>query len=276
MKKYVIYQRVSTEEQKQKGYSLEAMYEKCLHYIQAQESAMLVKTYEDAGFSGSLPPVKRPGMKQLLDDMQVDKDLFDAILVWKLDRLSRSLRDTLNLEFTFSKHNKSLESVTERLDTSTAAGRVFFNTIASFAEFESAQIGERTWNAMSVKVGQKHLGGLPPIGYKFEKGKYVIVPEEAAVVRKIFNIYMARGSFASVATEMNKKKFLTRRGKLWSHARIKEVLINPVYNGRVAWRKTDRIKGRLPMSNWIFSSANTHPAIVNKRLFYEVQKRILS
>jgi len=274
MKKYVIYQRVSTEEQKQKGYSLEAMHEKCLHYIQAQDSALFIRAYEDAGFSGSLPPSKRPGMKQLLDDMKADKEMFDAVLVWKLDRLSRSLRDTLNLEFTFSKHNKSLESVTERLDTSTASGRMFFNTIASFAEFESAQTRERTFNAMASKVGQKHLGGVSPIGYRLENGKYAIIPEETLVVQKIFKVYLRRRSLNSTAEEMNSNKIYTKKGKLWSHTRIKEILTNPVYNGRVAWHKTDRHKGRLSVSRWIFSNGKTHEAIIEDKIFNSVQKLV--
>ncbi len=274
MKKYVIYQRVSTEEQKQKGYSLEAMHEKCCHYIEAQEDAILVKTYEDAGFSGSLPPSKRPGMKQLLEDVENNKDGFDSVLVWKLDRLSRSLRDTLNLEFTFSKRSKSLESVTEKLDTSTASGRVFFNTIASFAEFESAQTRERTFNAMSSKVGQKHLGGISPIGYKLKNGYYEIVSHEACIVRRIFKIYIDAGVFNATAKIMNNNNLLTKNNKKWSHARIKEVLTNPVYNGRVAWHKTSRIKGRLPRSAWIISTDRTHKAIISDKTFKMVQGKI--
>ena len=271
MKKYVIYQRVSTEEQKQKGYSLEAMHNKCEHYINAQENAKLITTYEDAGFSGSLPPSKRPGMKQLLEDMKNDKNLFDSVLVWKLDRLSRSLRDTLNLEFTFSKQSKALESVTERLDTSTASGRMFFNTIASFAEFESAQTRERTFNAMSSKIGQKHLGGLAPIGYKLVDGHYEIVPQEAIIVRKMFRLYIKLRSFNATANEMNRRCIFTLRGNKWTHARIKEVLINPIYNGRIAWHKTSRKNGRLPRAVWLFCANKTHKAIINETLYNEVQ-----
>jgi len=252
------------------------MRDKCAHYIRAQEDAVLVKTYEDAGFSGSLKPTKRPGMKQLLDEMKSNKNIFDAILVWKLDRLSRSLRDTLNLEFAFSKYNKSLESVTERLDTSTASGRVFFNTIASFAEFESAQTRERTYNAMSSKVGQKHLGGVAPIGYRLRNGRYVVISKEASVVEEIFKVFTRRQSFNATAKEMNQRNILTRSGKLWSHTRIKEVLINPVYNGYTAWHKTNRINGRLPVNKWIYSRQKTHNAIINDKLFNKVQRYLLS
>jgi site-specific DNA recombinase len=274
MKKYVIYQRVSTEEQKQRGYSLEAMYDKCNHYIKAQEESELVETYEDAGFSGSLPPSKRPGMRQLLEDLDTKKKMFDAILVWKLDRLSRSLRDTLNLEFRFSKSGKALESVTERIDTSTAAGRVFFNTIASFAEFEAAQTRERTFNAMSSKVGQKHLGGIAPIGYRFEDNRYKIISKEAALVRKIFELYRSLGTYNATAKKLNAHRFYTRRGKEWSHTRIKEVLTNPIYNGRIAWRKTNKLQGRLPRSEWIYSEEKTHEAIIKDSLFQKIQKMV--
>lgn len=271
MKRYVIYQRVSTEEQKQKGYSLEAMQQKCLHYIKSQEDAQLVRTYEDAGFSGSLPPTKRPAIKKMLDDMTSKQDEFDAVLVWKLDRLSRSLRDTLNLEFILSKYHKSLESVTERLDTGTASGRMFFNTIASFAEFEAAQIKERTFNAMSSKVGQKHLGGVAPIGYQFKDKILIAVESEASIVRKIFKIYITRRSFNATAKEMNRMGLLTRRGYPWSHTRVKEIIINPVYAGKIAWHKTSRGRGRLPKAAWLVSEHMVHEPIVNEKIFRAAQ-----
>jgi len=175
-----------------------------------------------------------------------------------------------------SKQRKALESVTERLDTSTASGRMFFNTIASFAEFESAQTSERTFNAMSSKVGTKHLGGVAPIGYKLEKGAYKIVPTEVDVVRKIFELYTNRRSLNATANAMNDSGLLTRKGKKWTHVRIKEVLTNPVYVGQVAWRKTSRGKGRLPQSCWLINSSKTHQEIISKPSFQAIQQMIKS
>lgn len=266
-KRYVIYQRVSTEEQVRNGYSLDAMLEKCQHYIASQENAVLAKVYEDKGYSGTLPPSKRPALEQLLNDAASRADSFDTAIVWKLDRLSRSLRDTLNIEHALMKAGKSLESVMERLDTSTAAGRMFFNTVASFAEFESAQIGERTWTTMSSLAGTKHLGGKPALGYRLKGEKFEIEPKEAEVVKLIFQKYLRLKGYNRVAKLLNDRQIFTPTGKRWSHRQIGMILTNPVYLGDLVWNRTNRRKGIVNSDErWVVKVA-THEPIISRRIF---------
>jgi len=273
-RKYVIYQRVSTDEQAEKGYSLEAMLEKCQYYIKSQEDAILVKIYEDKGYSGTLGPTKRPALNQLLGDIK-DKGVdFDTVLVWKLDRLSRSMRDTLNIEHALRKANKTLESVTERIDTSTASGKMFFNTIASFAEFESAQIGERTRNAMSSKVGKIRLGGQAPLGYRFLDKNLIINNTTAKVVKKVFTSYLKYKNLTMVASCLNKQQIRTARGKQWTHEQVKQIISNPVYLGQTVWgRRLRRLKRLNPPEKWIVIP-ETHQPIISQNLWGKTQKTL--
>lgn len=273
-KRYVIYQRVSTEEQVRNGYSLEAMLEKCQHYIASQEDAVLVKVCADEGYSGTLPPSKRPALDELLSDASSRANNFDAVIVWKLDRLSRSLRDTLNIEHILMKAGKSLESVMERLDTSTAAGRMFFNTVASFAEFESAQIGERTWATMSSQVGKKHLGGKPAMGYSLKGEALEINEKDAETVRLIFGKFLRLKGYNRVAKYLNERQIFTSNGKKWSHRQVGKILTNPVYLGDLVWNRTNRRKGIVNSDDrWVIKES-THEAIISRNIFDRVQQLI--
>lgn len=270
-RKYVIYQRVSTEEQANEGFSLPAMLERCEYYIKSQEGSQLVKVYEDRGLSGSVDPSKRPALSQLLADLKGKKVIFDAVLIWKLDRLSRSLRDTLNLEHMLRKANVALESVTEKIDTSSPSGKMFFATIASFGEFEAAQIGERTFNAMRLKVAEIPLGGCPPVGYKLRDKDLVIEAAQAEAVQKIFRKFLETKNYSKVANFLNNKGIYTARGKSWSHKSVRRVLSNPVYVGKVAWNKRKgRLKCSNPVEKWVVKDGR-HEAIVSARVFGKAQ-----
>ena len=256
MKKYVVYQRVSTEEQANEGYSLNAMLEKCKHYIASQEGAELVRIYEDAGFSGTLPPSKRPALNQLLTDVKEKKD-FTAVLCWKIDRLARNLRDMMNLEHLLRKLNVDLESVTEKIDTSSPSGRVLFSVISAFSEFESSQNAARTYNAMSSKVGQIHLGGYAPIGYKMVGGRMEIDPEKSVTVELLFKKFLTLKSMNQVAQYLNKSGLFTSNKKLWSHKTVKAVIVNPAYLGVRVWgRVHGRTRRANPVERWIVRPQN--------------------
>ena len=271
-RKYIIYNRVSTDEQAEKGYSLEAMIEKCRHYIESQEDSTLVKTYVDKGFSGIIPPSKRPALNKLLTDLKTKAVDWDTLLIWKLDRLSRSMRDTLNIEYILRKAGKTLESVTERVDTDTASGKMFFNTVASFAEFESAQIGERTRNAMSSKVGEIRLGGQAPLGYKFLDKKLVVDDVTAKVVKKIFTSYLRHKNLTKVASYLNKQQVCTARGKQWTHEQVKQIISNPVYLGQTVWgRRLRKLKRFNPPEKWIVIP-KTHQQIISENTWKKTQE----
>jgi DNA invertase Pin-like site-specific DNA recombinase len=152
---------------------------------------------------------------------------------------------------------------------------MFFNTIASFAEFESAQIGERTWNAMSSKVGQIHLGGKAPIGYRLVRGRLKINPKFASIVETIFTRFLAVKNYSKVAEYLNKKGLRTSCNVFWSHKKIYRVLTNPVYTGALAWGKRRRRMWRNnSYDRWILKN-NTHEPIVSQKMFERVQNIIL-
>lgn len=265
MKRYAVYLRVSTEEQRDKGYSLEAMKSKCIHHIKAQENSALYKVYEDGGYSGSVPPHKRPAMARMIEDV----DNYNVVLVWKLDRLSRNLRETLNLEYMLRKCHVKLESVTEKIDTGTSSGKMFFNMIASFAEFERDLIAERTWNAMASVVGTKHLGGYAPFGYRKKGNRLYVVESEAVVVKKVFSRYLKTRNLSDVARYLNRSATPANIGNIrWGYRRIARMLRNPVYTGSVAWNKS----GNRP-DKWIIAEER-HPAIIQATVFKRVQKII--
>lgn len=273
-RKYVIYQRVSTDEQAEKGYNLDAMLEKSKHFIQSQEDATLVKVYEDRGYSGTLDPTKRPALNQLLNDVKDRNMVFDTVLVWKLDRLSRSLRDTLNINYMLSKANTTLESVTERIDSSSASGKMFFSLVAGFSEFESAQIGERTKNAMSSKVGQIRLGGKAPLGYKYVAGKLKIDHKQSNVIKKLFRYFLKVRNYSETGNFLNKKGFSTSCKKPFSAKKVRRILINPAYYGATAWNKKNNKLSRInPDEQWIIKE-QTHNPIISKKMFQKVQALI--
>ena len=273
MKRYVIYQRVSTDEQAEQGYSLDAMYERCVFFIKSQD-AELIRVFQDNGFSGRLPPGKRPALNELLSCVKDKSNQFDSVLVWRLDRLSRSLRDTVNIEYILRKNNIALESVSEKIDTSTAAGAMFFNTVANFAEFESAQIGERTWNAMSHKVGEVYLGGRPPYGYRRSGNTLEVYPEEAEIVKKVYSYYLRNKTYMGTARYLNQKGIPSPSGGQWSHMQVKFMLQNPVYIGHTVWnRKSRKLVRFKDKRKWIIER-DTHLPIISERVFNKVRSMV--
>jgi site-specific DNA recombinase len=271
MRKYVVYQRVSCEEQAEKGISLEAMLERCRHYIAAQEGAELVDVYEDAGFSGTLPPEKRPALSKLLEEVKARSGRFDTVLIWKLDRLSRSLRDTLNIAHMLSKADVSLESVTERLDTSTASGRMFFATIASFAEFEAAQTGERTRNAMAHLVAKKPLGGKPAFGYRLRRCSLVVYEQEAEVVRLIYQQFTKSKNLSKVSRYLNAAGLLSSAGKKFDHEKVKRILLNPIYCGWTVWGRRLKKYNRMNKKEQWVVKPKTHDLIISEQVYNRAQ-----
>lgn len=179
-----VYIRVSTQEQAIEGYSIEAQKERLESYCKAK-GWTLAAEYVDAGFSGA--NLNRPELQQMLSDISMG--LFEGVLVYKLDRLSRSQKDTLYLiEDVFLKNNISFVSLNENFDTSTAFGRAMIGILSVFAQLEREQIKERTRMGLETRIknGKKH--GYAPFGYRYVDKQLVVVPEEAEVVRDIFNL----------------------------------------------------------------------------------------
>ena len=216
--------------------SLDAQREAGEAYIASQKSngwICLPEHYDDGGFSGG--NMNRPALRQLLRDAEAG--LIDIIVVYKIDRLSRSICDFALLSQKFDKLNVAFVSVTQEINTHTSAGRMMLNILITFAQFEREVITERVRDKMSAsrKKG-KWVGGSVALGYKVENRKLVVVPEEAEVVKKIFARFLEIQSPKNIAFELNKQQMWTKQGKLWTTAKIYGVLNNHHYIGEVCYK----------------------------------------
>src|SRR6266481_6115490 len=190
-----IYTRKSSEEGLEQDFnSLQAQREACEAFIrsQASEGWKLIKTaYDDGGMSGGT--MERPALQRLLAD--IGEGLVDVVVVYKVDRLTRSLADFAKMVEMFDARGLSFVSVTQQFNTTTSMGRLTLNVLLSFAQFEREVTGERIRDkiAASKRKGM-WMGGMPPLGYQVRDHKLVIVPGEADMVRSIFRRYLELGS----------------------------------------------------------------------------------
>ena len=203
-KKAAIYIRVSTDAQREEGYSIDAQKEMLTAYCVSKG----IKNYDyyiDGGFTGS--NIERPELSRLIGD--VNNGAIDCVLVYKLDRLSRSQKDTLYLiEDVFNPHGVDFVSLNESMDTSTPLGRLMLGILSAFAQLERENIRERTRMGMKerVKSGLWMGGGRVPFGYDYDREKGVLVPNsDADAVRKIYDLYLAGNSVSSIARTLGLK-----------------------------------------------------------------------
>ena len=237
-----VYTRKSSEEGLEQEFnSLDAQREAGLAYIQSQRAegwVALPDRYDDGGVSGGT--LERPALQRLLRD--VERGLVDIVVVYKIDRLSRSLMDFAKLVEAFEKHQVTFVSVTQQFNTTTSMGRLTLNILLSFAQFEREVIGERIRDkfAASRKRGL-WMGGNVPLGYLVRDRKLVVVEAEAELVRTIFARFAALGSALKVARELNAAGEVTKRwnansklqgGRAWAKGDIYKVLANRVYLGQ--------------------------------------------
>ena len=240
-----IYTRVSTEQGLEQDFnSLDAQREACEAYIksQAHEGWRLVRDrYDDGGFSGG--SMERPALQKLLIDVQARR--IDVIVVYKVDRLTRSLADFAKLVETFDKHEVSFVSVTQSFNTTTSMGRLTLNVLLSFAQFEREVTGERIRDkiAASKKKGM-WMGGVVPLGYRVEDRALHIVDDHAAIVRSLFGRYLEAGSVVRLKQQLDTEGFRipiridgasrSTGGGLFNRGHIYKILSNPIYVGRIA------------------------------------------
>ena len=225
-----LYPRVSTQEQALKGYSIDEQIERMTKYCDAM-GWTAYKTYTDAGFSGA--DMERPNLKRMIKDIKQGK--IDKVLVWKLDRLSRSQKDTLYLiEDVFLANNVDFVSMKENFDTSTAFGRASVGILAVFAQLEREQIKERMDMGREgrAKKGKFHGSNMIPIGYDYVDGKLVVNEFEAMQVRKIFEMYLAGKSAYKIANYLNSHGLVHRYGK-WTQSTAFDCLKKQVYVGNI-------------------------------------------
>src|SRR5881275_2076398 len=201
-----IYTRKSSEEGLEQEFnSLQAEREACEAFIesQRQEGWVCVRAaYDDGGFSGAR--MDRPALQQLLADLTAGR--VDTIVVYKIDRLTRSLADFAKIVEILDTKGASFVSVTQQFNTTTSMGRLTLNVLLSFAQFEREVIGERIRDkiAASKKKGM-WMGGMPSLGYRVEDRKLIVIPGEAETVRRIFTGYLESGTVTALKEQLDRE-----------------------------------------------------------------------
>lgn len=229
-----IYTRKSTEEGLDMEFnSLDAQREACEAYVASQKAegwVLVPDRYDDGGFSGGT--LERPALQHLLRDIEAGR--VDIVVVYKIDRLSRSLMDFAKLVEVFDRNNVTFVSVTQSFNTTTSMGRLTLNILLSFAQFEREVIGERIRDkfAASRKKGM-WMGGYPPLGYDVKDRKLVVNEMEAATVRMIFERYVLVGSATILARSLAAEGILTKRSRPVDRGYLYILLNNKTYIGEV-------------------------------------------
>ena len=234
-----IYTRKSTEHNLDLAFnSLDAQREACEAYIksQAHEGWRLVpERYDDGGLSGA--SLERLALQQLLAAVRSGR--IDIIVVYKVDRLTRSLTDFAKLVELFDGNGVSFVSVTQSFNTTSSMGRLTLNVLLSFAQFEREVIGERVRDkvAASRRKGL-WMGGTVPLGYRNEHKRLVVDQSEAAQVRRIFALYLELGAIGALAKALDRAGIRSRNGFRFGVGALRHLLANPVYRGEVLWQGT--------------------------------------
>lgn len=257
MKKTAIYVRVSTHDQAEEGYSVSEQVDKLEKYCDIK-NWKIYDTYIDPGFTGS--NINRPALKKLIND--VKRKRVDTVLIYKLDRLSRSQKDTLYLiEDVFISNDVDFVSLNENFDTSTAFGKAMIGILSVFAQLEREQISERMKMGKigRAKAGKPMSWSRKVFGYDYVDGEYEINDLEASVVERMFYEYLAGMSITKLTDLLNEEGHIGKDIK-WSYRTIRQTLDNPIHAGAI------RFKGKVYKGN--------HVPIVTKETFVEVQKEL--
>lgn len=244
MKFCAIYTRKSVEEGLDMEFnSLDAQREAGEHYVASQSDngwVLLPKRYDDGGYSGA--NTNRPALKELLKDCAAG--LVNVVVVYKIDRLSRSIYDFAELSKKFDRWGVSFCSVTQDINTSTSSGRMVLNILMTFAQFEREIIGERIRDKVAA-TRRKGMwsGGNIPLGYRVKEHKLVPVEEQAAIVRRIFHECAVDGRQPKeIAEGLNNDGLLTKSNAPWQEQHITRILANCIYIGEISYRN-ERFKG---------------------------------
>jgi DNA invertase Pin-like site-specific DNA recombinase len=268
-----IYTRVSTEHGLDQEFnSLDAQYDAASAYIKSQAHAgwtLIRSRYDDGGYSGG--STDRPDLQKLLDDIRARK--IDVIVVYKVDRLTRSLADFAKLVELFDDHGVSFVSVTQQFNTTTSMGRLTLNVLLSFAQFEREVTSERIRDKIAAsKRKGLWVGGNLPLGYEMKDGKIAIVEEEAELVRSIFRRYLELGSVNELLRDLRERNIrtksrllstgATRGGIPFGRGALYYLLSNHFYVGEVKY-KNEILPGE-------------QPPILDRKLFAAVRQKSLA
>lgn len=266
-----IYTRKSSEEGLEQDFnSLHAQREACAAYILSQASegwTLLPDEYDDGGLSGGT--LERPALRRLMKDIEAGR--IDIVIVYKVDRLSRSLLDFAKLVEAFDKANVSFVSVTQSFNTTNSMGRLTLNMLLSFAQFEREVTAERIRDKIAAsKARGMWMGGNPPLGYKPDGRTLAIVEEHAEIVRHLFARYLDLGNVRLVAGELTREGIIAPEriattgratgGRPFTRGQIYKLLSNPIYIGEI------HHKGQV--------HAGKHEAIIDRETWDSVQRML--
>ena len=270
-RRVAIYTRKSTSKGLDQEFnSLDAQRAACEAYVSSQVGegwSALSDRYDDPGFSGAT--IERPGFQRLLEDIESGR--VDIVVVYKIDRLSRSLLDFARIVQTLEQHGVEFVSVTQQFSTANSMGKLTLNILMSFAEFEREVISERTRDKIAA-TRRKGLwtGGHPPLGYDCVDKKLVVVEEEAMRVREVFKLYLQLGSLGEVANEMTRRGWRSKdrvtkagrqlRGTALGKSKVQRLLTSVLYRGKV------------PYDDEVFEGR--HDAIVDEETWDSVQAQL--
>ena len=263
-----LYVRVSSEEQAKEGFSIRAQQDKLKDYIKIKDWE-LYDIYIDDGISGK-NITARPAINRMITDIVQKK--VENVLVFKIDRLTRSTKDLISLMDLFNENNCAFNSLMESIDTHTPSGRMFIKIIGIFAEFERENIIERVSTALEKKVKEGYIlsqYGLTPYGYDREIGnrEITINEEEAPIIREIFNAYLNKHkSFNAIAEELNQRNIPSSNNATWGGFAVSYILANPIYMGKVRYSVKDEKR--------YFETEGKHEAIISEDIFNKVQSKM--
>jgi site-specific DNA recombinase len=266
-----IYTRVSTDQGLEQEFnSLDAQYDSSLAYIRSQSHAgwtLLRGKYDDGGFSGA--DTDRPALQRLLNEVRAGR--IDVIVVYKVDRLTRSLADFAKLVELFDKYDVSFVSVTQQFNTTTSMGRLTLNVLLSFAQFEREVTSERIRDKIAAsKRKGLWVGGMVPLGYDTRERKITVNELEAELVRTIFRRYLNLGSIKLLMADLTKSGLVTRVRKSSTGRTIGGI---PFGRGMLAYL----LRNRFYVGEVVFKGETLpgeQPAIVDRALFDEVQAKL--
>lgn len=268
-KRCAVYCRVSSDERLDQEFnSIDAQKEAGHAYIASQRAEGWIPVaddYDDGGFSGG--NMDRPALKRLMTD--IDKGLVDIVVVYKIDRLTRSLADFSKMVEVFERRSVSFVSVTQQFNTTTSMGRLMLNVLLSFAQFEREVTGERIRDKIAASKRKGiWMGGVPPLGYDVDKRLLVINEAEAAVVRRIFEEMLTIGSPTQIAANLTlegitTKAWTTQDGQTRPGAQIDKKYLHKLLRNRIYLGELSH-KG-----NWF---PGAHPAIIDPGLWGKVHE----
>src|SRR5712672_523592 len=266
-----IYTRVSDDQGLEQDFnSLDAQYDASQSYIRSQAHAgwtLIRSKYDDGGFTGG--NTDRPALQQLLGDIRSGK--VDVIVVYKVDRLTRSLADFAKLVELFDQHNVSFVSVTQQFNTTTSMGRLTLNILLSFAQFEREVTSERIRDKIAAsKRKGLWVGGMAPLGYDTKDRKITVNEAEAERVRTIFRSYLKLGSLNLLMADLRKRRIVTKIRTLRSGQKVGGI---PFTRGPLAHLLRNRFYiGEVAFKGEVLNGEQT--AIVDRALFDAVQAKL--